>query len=82
MTRDSDTRPSDTNDGDTARDETERRRTARVLAGASEAELTVRWDAWPDRPQIEYVAVRRRAWSWCRVESAARATGSTSARPP
>lgn len=55
MTRDSDTRPSDTNDGDTARDETERRRTARVLAGASEAELTVRWDAWPDRPQIEYV---------------------------
>lgn len=39
----------------TTRDEATRRRTARVLAGASPAELSALWDAWPDRPEIEYL---------------------------
>lgn len=33
----------------------ERRRTARVLAGASVAELTELWDSWPSQPHMEYV---------------------------
>ncbi|WP_309069669.1 phosphonate C-P lyase system protein PhnG [Microbacterium sp.] len=32
-----------------------RRRTARVLANAAEAELAALWDAWPDRPQVQYL---------------------------
>lgn len=39
----------------TARDEPMRRRTARVLADATEAELSALWDAWPERPEIEYL---------------------------
>jgi len=42
-------------DDSPARSEAARRRTARVLAGASEADLSALWDAWPDRPDIEYV---------------------------
>ncbi|WP_221585786.1 phosphonate C-P lyase system protein PhnG [Microbacterium sp. G2-8] len=34
----------------------ERQRTARVLAGATEAELADRWRAWgDDRPEVEYL---------------------------
>ncbi|MBF0815231.1 phosphonate C-P lyase system protein PhnG [Microbacterium paludicola] len=32
-----------------------RRRTARVLANAAEAELAELWEAWPDRPQVQYL---------------------------
>lgn len=33
----------------------ERQRTARVLCGATEAELAELWRTWPDRPEIEYL---------------------------
>lgn len=33
----------------------ERERTARALAGATEARLAELWEAWPDRPEIEYL---------------------------
>ena len=33
----------------------ERRRTARVLSGATEAELAELWRRWPDRPEVEYL---------------------------
>lgn len=39
----------------TQRNPEERRRTARVLAGASPAELADLWREWPDRPEVEYV---------------------------
>ena len=42
-------------DDGTVRDQAARRRTARVLANATEAELTALWEAWPDQPEIEYV---------------------------
>ncbi|WP_345750680.1 phosphonate C-P lyase system protein PhnG [Microbacterium rhizophilus] len=32
-----------------------RRRTARVLATAPQDELQRLWDAWPDRPEVEYL---------------------------
>src|SRR5690606_15116861 len=37
------------------RDPADRQRTARVLAGASQAELADLWREWPDRPDVEYV---------------------------
>jgi alpha-D-ribose 1-methylphosphonate 5-triphosphate synthase subunit PhnG len=39
----------------TTREPDERRRTARVLSGASEAELAELWRTWTDRPEVEYV---------------------------
>ncbi|MBO3664652.1 phosphonate C-P lyase system protein PhnG [Microbacterium stercoris] len=33
----------------------ERRRTARVLANAPQADLQRLWDAWPDRPEVQYL---------------------------
>ncbi|MGM7698764.1 phosphonate C-P lyase system protein PhnG [Microbacterium sp. A84] len=38
-----------------ARNPEERRRTARVLVGATEAQLADLWRTWTDRPQIEYL---------------------------
>lgn len=32
-----------------------RRRTARVLANAAEADLASLWEAWPDRPEVQYL---------------------------
>jgi len=39
----------------TTRTPDERRRTARVLAGASEARLAELWRTWEDRPRVDYV---------------------------
>ncbi|OCG72849.1 phosphonate C-P lyase system protein PhnG [Microbacterium sediminis] len=39
----------------TQRDPSERRRTARVLSGATEAELAELWRTWPERPEVEYL---------------------------
>lgn len=39
----------------TARSPEERRRTARVLAGATQARLAELWRTWPDRPEVEYL---------------------------
>lgn len=40
---------------DMAADADARRRTAGVLANAPEADLAALWDAWPARPEVEYV---------------------------
>lgn len=39
----------------TARTDDDRRRSARVLSGATEAQLADRWRTWTDRPEIEYL---------------------------
>ncbi|HCS61962.1 MAG TPA: phosphonate C-P lyase system protein PhnG, partial [Microbacterium sp.] len=39
----------------TARNPQERQRTARILAGATQARLAELWRTWPDRPEVEYL---------------------------